>query len=67
MDDLIERLKPCPFDGHDAKMERQQFCHPPKHWAKCTFCGASSDAYSNSESARRAWNTRAALSPEGGE
>lgn len=53
-----QALEPCPHDGHEAKFERQQFDHPPKHWVKCSYCGASTDVYSSPDSARRAWNQR---------
>lgn len=51
-------LKACACCGSAAKFEAQRFCHPPKHWVKCTNCGMSSDAYSSKDSARLAWNQR---------
>ena len=52
-------MEPCPHCAHESKLDKQQYTHPPKHWVKCTYCGASSDAYSSPQSAIAAWNQRA--------
>ena len=43
MTDIVERLMPCPFCGHD----RGEIHHNPKtilhpaYWVECGYCGAS--------------------------
>ncbi|MEO1169639.1 MAG: Lar family restriction alleviation protein [Pseudomonadota bacterium] len=58
MTDKTEALKPCPFCDGSAKVDRPQYCYPPRYFAICTFCGASTANYSNREAAASNWNRR---------
>ena len=58
MDNL--ELKPCPFCGEKARIEKHSFSWSPnKYGVKCCFCGAGTyPFYYTPKEAAGAWNRR---------
>ena len=54
----MDKLKPCPFCGGEARL-----WHPKEYGitlgsVKCNSCGASTESFTDDDSAIEAWNTR---------
>ena len=57
----MERLKPCPFCGGEAKIMKMGY----PHWVYCLECGAKVHGGTSSEKdSIKAWNRRAERSEE---
>ena len=58
----VEKLKPCPFCGHEAVIEGHDPFFvgiEPEYMAVCTWCSGNSGWYSTPDEAADAWNIRA--------
>lgn len=55
----MEKLKPCPFCGGEAKIERIAEEQETLYYAMCICCCATNGAYHSKEKAAAAWNRRA--------
>ena len=56
-----EKLKPCPFCGGEAKINRivNTFYQYARYFSSCTRCSAESKVFETEQEAIEAWNTRA--------
>lgn len=57
----VEDLKPCPFCGGEAKINRivNTFYQYARYFSSCTRCSAESKVFETEQEAIEAWNTRA--------
>lgn len=56
----MEELKPCPFCGGEAKINRivNTFYQYARYFSSCTRCSAESKMFETEQEAIEAWNTR---------
>ncbi len=56
MDEI--KLKPCPFCGSDAEMQRDKYRGLRTFYVRCWGCGAQTDLEYAEEFAAELWNER---------
>lgn len=55
----MAELKPCPFCGGAEIESESEVCFGGIHYRIfCSYCGSSTDLYSDKERAKNAWNER---------
>lgn len=52
------KLKPCPFCGGEARIDRNIFAFPTSYSVICKICEAESEVFNTEKEVIEAWNRR---------